>query len=55
MIVAVLAFPRLGGENHYWMNGLYESFCIIFIFPIIVSMGAGGKVTANTPAVFANF
>ena len=55
IIIVILSIPRLGGEEHYWMNGLYESFCIIFIFPIIVSMGAGGKVTANTPAVFANF
>ena len=32
MIVAVLAFPRLGGENHYWMNGLYEACCILMSF-----------------------
>ena len=42
IIIVILSIPRLGGEEHYWMNGLYESFCIIFIFPIIVSMGAGG-------------
>jgi peptidoglycan/LPS O-acetylase OafA/YrhL len=26
------------------MNGLYESFVIILIFPIIVAIGAGGQI-----------
>lgn len=32
MIVIVMAFPRLGGENHFWMNGLYEACCILLFF-----------------------
>jgi peptidoglycan/LPS O-acetylase OafA/YrhL len=32
------------------MNGLYESACIIVLFPIIVAMGAGGTLTG----AFAN-
>ena len=55
MIVAVLAFPRLGGENHYWMNGLYEACCILFVFPVIVSMGAGGKVTGKRSTAVCKF
>ena len=45
MISAVLIMPRIGDENSIWMNGLYESFCIILIFPLIVSIGAGGEIT----------
>lgn len=55
IIVVILSVPRLGGEEHYWLNGLYESFCIIFIFPVIVSMGAGGKVTGKYSSRICKF
>ncbi|HUI92347.1 MAG TPA: acyltransferase [Chitinivibrionales bacterium] len=42
LIVTVFCVPRIGGAHHPWMNGLYESFCIIFIFPLIVFLGASG-------------
>lgn len=44
LIAIVLMVPRIGDENSLWMNGLYESFCIILIFPLIVSIGAGGEI-----------
>ncbi|KOP38042.1 acyltransferase [Flavobacterium sp. WLB] len=44
LITIVLALPRFGDENSLWMNGLYESFVIILIFPIIVVIGAGGQI-----------
>lgn len=44
LITIVLALPRFGDENTLWMNGLYESFCIILIFPLIVAIGAGGEI-----------
>lgn len=44
MISAVLIIPRIGDENSLWMNGLYESFCIILVFPLIVAIGAGGEI-----------
>jgi peptidoglycan/LPS O-acetylase OafA/YrhL len=47
LVVAILSFPRIGGANHLWMNGLYESFCIIVAFPIIVSMGAGNSISGR--------
>lgn len=55
IIIVILSIPRIGDEEHYWMNGLYESFCIIFIFPIIVSMGAGGKVTGKYSSRICKF
>ena len=42
LIVVVLCVPRIGDEHHVWMNGIYESVAVIIVFPIIVSMGAGG-------------
>ncbi|WP_456312583.1 acyltransferase family protein [Pseudomonas shirazensis] len=44
LITIVLALPRFGDENSLWMNGLYESICIILIFPLIVAIGAGGEI-----------
>ncbi len=45
LIAAVFFIPRIGGPEHLWMNGLYESVCIIIVFPLIVSIGAGGQIT----------
>ncbi|MFD1143686.1 acyltransferase family protein [Larkinella insperata] len=48
LLAAVLLMPRIGGADHLWLNGLYESFCIILVFPLIVYIGASGVV--NTPS-----
>ncbi|MCI1683119.1 MAG: acyltransferase [Bacteroides sp.] len=50
-IVVILIVPRIGGADAYWTNGLYEAFCIICLFPLIVSMGAGGNVTGKSARV----
>lgn len=55
MIIVVLSVPRIGGEDGYWVNGLYEAFCIICIFPVIVSMGAGGRITGRRSAAVCKF
>ena len=44
LVVASLAMPRFGGPQHLWRNGLYEAFCIIIVFPVIVALGAGGTI-----------
>jgi peptidoglycan/LPS O-acetylase OafA/YrhL len=41
LLVVCFALPRFGGPSHLWINGLYEGFCIIVVFPIIVAIGAG--------------
>jgi peptidoglycan/LPS O-acetylase OafA/YrhL len=44
LILFVLSFPRLGGHEQPWMNGLYEAFIIILVFPLIVYIGASGEI-----------
>lgn len=44
-VVVPLAIPRLGGAEHLWMNGLYDTVCFAVIFPTIVYLGASGKTT----------
>jgi peptidoglycan/LPS O-acetylase OafA/YrhL len=43
LLVAVLSVPRIGGKDTVWMNGLYEAFCVIVVFPVIVAIGAHDK------------
>lgn len=47
LVAVVLFMPRIGGTEGLWMNGLYEAFCIIIVFPLIVYIGASGVV--NSP------
>lgn len=47
LLLIVLAMPRLGGESQYWLNGLYEALCVIIVFPLIVVLGAGGKLSES--------
>jgi peptidoglycan/LPS O-acetylase OafA/YrhL len=47
LTVIVLAMPRIGGSEHLWMNGLYDSVSIIILFPLIVYVGASGEVTGK--------
>lgn len=44
LLIIALSIPRVGDANHVWMNGLYDSLTIIFVFPVIVYMGASGNL-----------
>lgn len=44
-IVAVAAIPRIGGSEHLWMNGVYDAFCAVVLFPLLVYVGASGRTT----------
>ncbi|EJL36710.1 putative acyltransferase [Caulobacter sp. AP07] len=50
LLVVALALPRFGGTERLWVNGLYEAFCVIVLFPLIVVIGAGEK-NADGPSV----
>ncbi|MES2847704.1 MAG: acyltransferase [Bacteroidota bacterium] len=55
LVILALSLPRMGDERHLWMNGLYESVCIIFIFPLIVYLGAGGEVKGKFASSICKF
>jgi peptidoglycan/LPS O-acetylase OafA/YrhL len=55
MLIVIFSIPRFGGPEHLWMNGLYEAFCIIVLFPVIVSMGAGDEVTGRFSTKLCRF
>ncbi|MBB3701312.1 acyltransferase family protein [Flammeovirga yaeyamensis] len=54
LMALVLSLPRLGGDTN-WINGLYEALVIIFIFPLIVYLGANGEIKNEKARKFAKF
>ncbi len=55
LLVIVLSVPRLGGTDQLWLNGLYECFCVMLMFPFIVWLGAGGKVSGKKASKVCKF
>ena len=55
LIIAVLSIPRIGGTDHLWQNGLFDSLTIIFIFPLIVYLGASGKTAGRFSTALCKF
>ena len=45
VLVVLLGWPRIGGADRLWLNGLYETVCCLLVFPLLVLLGASGKVT----------
>lgn len=44
LVILTLSLPRFSGKEALWQNGLYESLVIIFVFPLIVYLGASGTL-----------
>ncbi|MGA0558825.1 acyltransferase family protein [Larkinella sp. VNQ87] len=49
-IVMISALPRIGGSEHLWMNGLYDTVCVTIIFPVLVYLGAAGTIRRKQTA-----
>ena len=47
LLIMILAMPRVGSSDSLWMNGLYDSLSIVFIFPLIIYIGASGQVQGS--------
>jgi peptidoglycan/LPS O-acetylase OafA/YrhL len=47
LLILFFSIPRLGGHEHFWMNGLYDALVIILVFPLVVYMGASGRVMSD--------
>lgn len=55
LVVLVLAMPRIGGSEQLWMNGLYDSLSIVFLFPLIIYLGASGEIKSRAAKSFCRF
>lgn len=47
LLVFILSFPRVGGYDKLWMNGLFDALAIILVFPSIIYLGAIGVVKGS--------
>jgi len=47
LIVGIMSFPRVGGSDYLWWNGIYDSLTIILLFPLVVYIGASGSIKSN--------
>ena len=55
LLAAVLAFPRIGGDDNLWQNGLYDALSVIILFPLVVFIGASGTVMGAFSQRFYRF
>ena len=55
VLIILFAIPYVGNEQHLWLNGLYDSLCVILIFPTIVWLAAAGSVSEGKSRTFYKF
>lgn len=57
LLAGALAAPHVGGAENFRLNGLYDAFCIIVIFPAVVFLGASdipGDISARASRFLGN-
>lgn len=54
LLIALLSVPYLGTEAN-WLNGAYDVLCTLFIFPLIVCLGASGQTEQKTSEKLCRF
>lgn len=55
VMVALFAVPYLEGTESICTNGIYEAFCIIIAFPILLWIGASGTTTDKKSTQICKF
>ncbi|MDO4181392.1 MAG: acyltransferase [Bacteroidales bacterium] len=54
-LLVLFAVPFIESEGRLCLNGVYEAFCIIVMFPILVWLGASGKTTDRLSSRICKF
>lgn len=54
-VILLLSAPRIGGEDRMWLNGLYEAVCVTCIFPLLVYIGASGRLAGPVSGRICKF
>lgn len=55
VLLVLFHVPYLEGMEPLCMNGLYESFCVILVFPFLIWIGASGKTTDKHSTMICKF
>jgi peptidoglycan/LPS O-acetylase OafA/YrhL len=51
LLLIAMATPRIGGHEYLWKNGIYDAAIVLFLFPIIILIGAGDKLQKSEEGV----
>ena len=54
LVLAMLCVPTLGGGEKI-VDGIYQLLCILFMFPLILAIGAGSTMKGSKSASFCKF
>lgn len=55
MVLVALCMPHVGEPSNLLANGLYETVCILVVFPLVVAMGAGSRVDGKRSFAICKF
>lgn len=55
VLVTALVMPYAGDESLKWVNGLYDSICVVVLFPLIVWVAASGMTSDKFSTGLCNF
>ena len=55
VLLALFVVPYLEGTEPICWNGLYEAFCIIVVFPLLIILGASGNMTDKVSTGICKF
>ena len=55
ILIALFSVPYLKGTEQLCANGVYEAFCVIIIFPILLWLGASGTTTDKKSTAICKF
>lgn len=55
VLLALFSVPYLEGTEPVSMNGLFEMFCVIVVFPILIWLGASGSTTDKNSTKICKF
>jgi peptidoglycan/LPS O-acetylase OafA/YrhL len=54
-IIILSSIPRIGGSTALWLNGVYDTTCVVIFFPLLVYLGASGKTTNKATTQVCKF
>ena len=55
VLLVLFCVPYVEGGEPICMNGLFEAFCIVVVFPVLIILGASGNTTDKTSTRICKF
>ena len=55
VLIALFAVPFVEGTQPVCLNSLYEMFCVVIVFPVLVWLGASGNTTDKNSTAVCKF